>query len=150
MKRAPNPQPGEQSLTGPKTPSTQPCPELQHGSPTPTLPPPLLSSCSIPSQLQLQNARSMESLLAGNPTSRPINSPSKHIIATWCRTSPQRMGYIESIANWCWCFHHNMKRWGLRPSAACICGHTDQTAHHVIHDCPTLRKHYHEPDQPKP
>ena len=35
-------------------------------------------------------------------------------------------------------FSHNMKRWGLRPSAACTCGHPDQTAHHVIHDCPTL------------
>ena len=36
-------------------------------------------------------------------------------------------------------FNYNMHRWGLRPSAACVCGPTDQTAHHIIHECPTLR-----------
>ncbi|XP_071484167.1 uncharacterized protein [Diadema antillarum] len=31
-----------------------------------------------------------------------------------------------------------MNRWGLHPSAASICGHPYQTAHHVIHNCSTL------------
>ena len=36
-------------------------------------------------------------------------------------------------------FNYNMHRWGLRPSTACVCGPADQTAHHIIHECPTLR-----------
>ena len=81
----------------------------------------------------------MESLLAGHPTSRPNDRLPKHTVATWCRTGPQRVtvGYTR-LRTGVGRFNHNMKRWGLRPSAACTCGHPDQTAHHVIHDCPTL------------
>ena len=35
-------------------------------------------------------------------------------------------------------FNANMHRWGLRPSAACPCGAEEQTAHHIIHECPTF------------
>ena len=31
-------------------------------------------------------------------------------------------------------FNSNMYRWGLRQSAACICGPTEQTAHHILHE----------------
>ena len=36
-------------------------------------------------------------------------------------------------------FNANMYRWGLRPSAACTCGAKEQTAEHIIYECPTLR-----------
>ena len=36
-------------------------------------------------------------------------------------------------------FNANMYRWGLCPSAACMCGAKEQTAEHIIYECPTLR-----------
>ena len=36
-------------------------------------------------------------------------------------------------------FNSNMYRWRLRQSAACICGPIEQTAHPILHECPTLR-----------
>ena len=35
-------------------------------------------------------------------------------------------------------FAANMHRWGLKPSAACQCGAPEQTAHHIIFECPDL------------
>ena len=35
-------------------------------------------------------------------------------------------------------FAANMHRWGLKPSAACQCGALEQTAHHIIFECPDL------------
>ena len=42
-------------------------------------------------------------------------------------------------------FNANMHRWGLRPSPACTCGSPEQTAAHIIHECPILR-----PPNPNP
>ena len=36
-------------------------------------------------------------------------------------------------------FNSNMHRWGLRPSAACVCGEAEQTAHHILNGCRILR-----------
>ena len=35
-------------------------------------------------------------------------------------------------------FNANMYRWGLRESSACVCGAEEQTADHIIYDCPVL------------
>ena len=43
-------------------------------------------------------------------------------------------------------FHANMHRWGLRTSPACTCGAPEQTASHIIKECPTLRP----PGHPNP
>ena len=36
-------------------------------------------------------------------------------------------------------FNAAMHRWGLRPSAACQCGAPEQTAQHILSECPDLR-----------
>ena len=36
-------------------------------------------------------------------------------------------------------FHSSMHRWGLAPSAACECGAEEQTADHIILECPTYQ-----------
>ena len=36
-------------------------------------------------------------------------------------------------------FNANMHRWGLSQSPACICGADEQTADHVIYNCPVLQ-----------
>ena len=35
-------------------------------------------------------------------------------------------------------FGANMHRWGLRPSAACLCGAPEQTADHILSECTRL------------
>ena len=95
----------------------------------------------------------MESLLAGNRTSHPINSSSKYSVATWSRTSPQRMGYIESTENWCWAFQSQHETLGAAPiSSLYLWTHRpDRTPCNpqLPHPQPT-RKHYHKSDQPQP
>ena len=46
----------------------------------------------------------------------------------WTGSAPESVG-----------FNAAMHRWGLRPSAACQCGAPEQTAQHILSECPDLR-----------
>ena len=138
----PHTQTCEQGLAGPEPSPTQTCIGLSKPwSPTPAFLPPVLPPLSIPWWLRFQHASSMENQLAADsPTPPPPTFSHPKYVQAYHRALIflARIGTLNRLRTGVGRFNANMHRWGLRPSAACPCGAEEQTAHHIIHECPTF------------
>ena len=81
----------------------------------------------------------MESKLARDPATCPTRYHAQYNCPPRREPPKEGVGVIEPVRTGVGRFNAAMHRWGLRPSAACQCGAPEQTAQHILSECPDLR-----------